>query len=62
MLLETANNELSKEKEMRESLEANIQSIMLNFKRLHDEAETARLVVVRKLKELQEREQKLIPL
>lgn len=47
--------ELKKEKEMREKLELNISEIVLNFKRLYEEADTARLIVTRKLTEVQER-------
>ena len=60
--LRQTEKQLQRETKMRQGLEDNIQGIMLNFKRLHDEAEAARQIVVRKLKELQEREQKLIPL
>ena len=37
---------------MREQLEVNLSSIVMNFKRLFDEADTARLIVTRKLKEI----------
>lgn len=40
---------------MREKLENNINEIVLNFKRLYDEADAARLIVTRKLKEIQEK-------
>ena len=40
---------------MREKLESNISEIVLNFKRLYEEADTARLIVTKKLKELEER-------
>lgn len=41
---------------MREKLENNINDIVQNFKRLYEEADTARLIVTRKLKEIQEKE------
>jgi hypothetical protein len=44
---------LKSEKEMRIKLEGNISDIVLNFKRLYEEADTARLIIVNKLKELQ---------
>lgn len=53
--LNKTNHELKKEKEMRVLLENNISDIVFNFKRLYDEADTARLIVTDKLKELQER-------
>ena len=40
----------SKEKNMREQLETNLSEIVMNFKRLYDEADTARLIVTKKLK------------
>lgn len=42
--------ELKKEKGIREKLEGNISDIVLNFKRLYEEADTARIIVTRKLK------------
>ncbi len=53
--LNITNHELKKEKEMRVLLESNISDIVFNFKRLYDEADTARLIVTDKLKELQEK-------
>lgn len=52
-------HELKKEKSMREKLENNINDIVQNFKRLYEEADTARLVVAKKLKEIQEKEKHL---
>ena len=48
--------DLQKEKGMREKLENNINDIVQNFKRLYEEADTARLIVTRKLKDIQEKE------
>jgi hypothetical protein len=44
---------------MRIKLESNISDIVLNFKRLYEEADTARLIITKKLKELQEKEKKI---
>lgn len=41
------------------SLERNIESVITNFKRLYDEADAARLTVINKLKQIEEREKKL---
>jgi hypothetical protein len=38
---------------MREKLEKNVNDIVLNFKRLYEEADMARQVVIKKLKEIQ---------
>jgi hypothetical protein len=38
---------------MREKLESNVSEIVFNFKRLYEEADTARLIVTRKLSEIQ---------
>lgn len=51
--------DLQKEKGMREKLEDNINDIVQNFKRLYEEADTARLIVTRKLKEIQDKEKLL---
>lgn len=53
-------NDYKKEKEMRQKLESNISEIVLNFQRLYEEAETARLIVTHKLKQLQTREKQLL--
>lgn len=44
---------------MRTNLENNIQDIIMNFKRLYEEADTARLIVTKKLKEIEDRERKI---
>lgn len=41
---------------MRTKLEQNISEIVLNFKRLYEEADIARLIVAEKLKEIQDKE------
>lgn len=45
---------------MREKLEKNISEIVLNFKRLYTEADTARQIITNKLQEVQEREKKIM--
>ena len=50
------DKDMRREKEMRMGLEASISQIVLNFKSLYDEVDTARLIIVDKLKELQEKE------
>lgn len=60
--LSKAHAELKNEKEMRQQLEKNISDIVLNFKRLYDEADTARLIVTHKLKELLEKEKRIAEL
>lgn len=40
---------------MRAQLESNISDIVLNFKRLYEEADTARLIVTRKLADILEK-------
>ena len=57
--LKIVRHNYSKEKEMREQLELNISDIVMNFKRLYDEADTARLIVTKKLKEISEKEKHL---
>ena len=47
------------EKEMRQNLEKNIENLIMNFKRLYDEADAARLIITKKLESIQEREKKL---
>ena len=59
--IELSNSEtkLRKEQEMRKNLENNIAHIVLNFNSLYQEVETARLIIVHKLKELQDKEKAL---
>lgn len=40
---------------MRESLEKSIEGIIMNFKRLYDEADAARMIVTNKLREVEQR-------
>ena len=47
--------DLKKITEIKEKLESNVTEIVQYFKRLYDEADIARLVVVKKLKEIQEK-------
>lgn len=44
---------------MRTNLESNIQDIIMNFKRLYEEADTARQIVTKKLKEVEDRERRI---
>lgn len=44
---------------MRQNLQKNIEHIIKNFKRLYDEADSARLIITTKLRDLEERERKL---
>lgn len=57
--LNKSTEQLNREKEMRASLENNIQDIIMNFKRLYEEADTARLIVTKKLREVEDREKRL---
>lgn len=43
---------LDKEMEMRKSLEKNVAETMMNFNRLFEEAEIARQIVIKKLKDI----------
>lgn len=45
-------DQLAQEKEMRKNLEKNVNEIVLDFKRLYEEADTARMIVVSKLREI----------
>lgn len=49
--------ELRKVTEIKEQLENNVADIIQSFKRLYEEADTARLIVVKKLAEIQQKEQ-----
>jgi len=45
---------------MKEYFEANVNELVKNFQRLYEEADIARAIVVKKLKEVQEKEKKLV--
>lgn len=48
--------DLKKVTEIKEQLENNVADIIQSFKRLYEEADAARLIVVKKLAEIQEKE------
>jgi predicted nucleic acid-binding Zn-ribbon protein len=57
--LSHCRTELKKEKEMRENLERTIANIVKNFKRFYEEADTARMIITEKLREIQDKEKHL---
>ena len=54
--LKTTQLELKNVTKIKEQFENNVNEITESFKRLYEEADMARMIVVKKLKEIQERE------